>query len=82
MKKDVIHKDKHDCFINSSQPLKCDIYGCVLSRPCSGIEKIDVPLGTEQSNIIACFVKGDKTNDQAGARWTVYRENILLNDPW
>ena len=23
----------------------------------SGIEKIDVPLGTEQSNIIACFVK-------------------------
>ena len=29
----------------------------------SGIEKIDVPLGTEQSNIIACFVKGDKTND-------------------
>ena len=33
----------------------------------SGIEKIDVPLGTEQSNIIACFVKGDKTNDQAGA---------------
>ena len=33
----------------------------------SRIEKIDVPLGTEQSNIIACFVKGDKTNDQAGA---------------
>ena len=35
MKKGVIHKDKHDCFINSSQPLKCDIYGCVLSRPCT-----------------------------------------------
>ena len=35
-------------------------------------------MGTEQSNIIACFVKGDKTNDQAGAGWTVYRENILL----
>ena len=46
----------------------------------SGIEKIDVPLGTEQSNIIACFVKGDKTNDQAGAGWTVYRENILLKE--
>ena len=26
----------------------------------SGIKKIDIPLGTEQSNIIACFVKGDK----------------------
>ena len=38
----------------------------------SGIEKIDVPLGTEQSNIIACFVKGDETNDQAGAGWTMY----------
>ena len=46
----------------------------------SGIEKIDVPLGTEQSNIIACFVKGDKTNDQAGAGWAVYRENILLKE--
>ena len=46
----------------------------------SGIEKIDVPLGTEQSNIIACFVKGDKNNDQAGAGWTVYRENILLKE--
>ena len=37
-------------------------------------------MGTEQSNIIACFVKGDKTNDQAGAGWTVYRENILLKE--
>ena len=46
----------------------------------SGIEKIDVPLGMEQSNIIACFVKGDKTNNQAGAGWTVYRENILLKE--
>ena len=46
----------------------------------SGIEKIDVPLGTEQSNIIACFIKGDKTNDQAGAGWTVYRENILVKE--
>ena len=37
-------------------------------------------MGTEQSYIIACFVKGDKTNDQAGAGWTVYRENILLKE--
>ena len=46
----------------------------------SGIEKIDVPLGTEQFNIIACFVKGDKTNDKAGAGRTGYRENILLKE--
>ena len=46
----------------------------------SGIEKIDVLLGTEQFNIIACFIKGDKTNDKAGAGWTVYRENILLKE--
>ena len=37
-------------------------------------------MGTERSNIIACFVKGDKTNDQAGAGWTVYKENILLKE--
>ena len=31
-------------------------------------------------NTIACFVKGGKTNDKAGAGWTVYRENILLKE--
>ena len=46
----------------------------------SGTEKIDVPLDTEQSNIIACFVKGDKTNDKVGAGWAVYKENILLKE--
>ena len=46
----------------------------------SSIEKIDVPLGKERFNIIACFAKGEKTNDKAGAGWTVYRENILLKE--
>ena len=44
------------------------------------VEIILLSRWAQNNAIYTTFVKGDKTNDQAGAEWTVYRENILLKE--
>ena len=46
----------------------------------SGTENLEIPLGMEHPNIIVCFAKGDKTNEKAGAGWTVYKDNMLIKE--
>ena len=46
----------------------------------SGIEKIDDPLGKEQSNIIACFVKGTKPTTKQVLDGQFTEKNILLKE--